>query len=174
MACWARRKQLDISGAWNSYLQDSESHTHTSHQVNQGGLALCAGISDQPWSLQRKLPRKNNLLFLQGLPDAEQDGCSSSYWMNFKTCQMRIELWSSLVISSSCHCSVTQQWQGTVTTCCQTAPQGCFSTSDRGAPWKAGASRVQTGVYACSSRLNTIAFGIQGSAESCEMPATPN
>lgn len=72
---------------------------------------------------------------------AEQDGCSSSYWKN-KTCQMRIELQSSPVISSSYHCSVTQLWQGAATTLCQGAPEGCFSTSDRGAPAQSPGARL--------------------------------
>ena len=42
-------------------------------------------------------------------------------------------------------------------------------------PFPPGASRgVHSGIHVLSSRLNTIAFGIQGSVESCENPATPN
>lgn len=77
------------------------------------------------------------------LPRAESDGYCSSSRMNFKRCQMKIELETSLVVSSSCYCSVTQLWQDMVTTCCRAAPRGCFNTSDRDAPaWSSGSRLI--------------------------------
>lgn len=41
-------------------------------------------------------------------------------------------------------------------------------------PIPPGRTGVQSSFHACSRGLKTIAFGIQGSGESCERPGTPN